>query len=35
MKENKGKEVVDEGAKSQPRPPTREKKKHLVEGGLG
>ena len=27
MKENKGKEVVDEGAKSQPRPPIGEKRK--------
>jgi len=29
MKENKGKEVVDEGAKSQPRPPTGEKRKNI------
>ena len=29
MKENKGKEVVDEGARSQPRPPTGEKRKHI------
>ena len=29
MKENKGKEVVDEGAKSHPRPPTGEKRKNI------
>ena len=29
MKENKGKEVVDEGTKSQPRPPTGEKRKNV------
>ena len=29
MKENKGKEVVDEGVKSQPRPPTGEKRKNI------
>ena len=29
MKENKGKEVVDEGVKSQPRPPTAEKRKNI------
>ena len=29
MKENKGKEAVDEGARSQPRPPTGEKRKHI------
>ena len=29
MKENKGKKVVDEGVKSQPRPPTREKRKNI------
>ena len=29
MKENKGKEVVDEGAKSQPRPPIGEKRKNI------
>ena len=28
-KENKGKEVVDEGVKSQPRPPTGEKRKNI------
>ena len=32
MKENKGKEVVDEGAKSQPRPPTGEKEKTSRRG---
>ena len=29
MKENKGKEVVDKGVKSQPRPPTSEKRKNI------
>ena len=29
MKENKGKEVVDEGVKSQPHPPTGEKRKNI------
>ena len=29
MKENKGKEVVDEGVKSHPRPPTAEKRKNI------
>ena len=29
MKENKGKEVMDEGVKSQPRPPTGEKRKNI------
>ena len=29
MKENKSKEVVDEGVKSQPRPPTGEKRKNI------
>ena len=29
LKENKGKEVVDEGVKSQPRPPTGEKRKNI------
>ena len=29
MKENKGKEVVDKGVKSQPRPPTGEKRKNI------
>ena len=29
MKENKGKEVMDEGVKSQPRPPTSEKRKNI------
>ena len=29
MKENKGKEVTDEGVKSQPRPPTCEKRKNI------
>ena len=29
MKENKGKEVMDEGAKSQPRPPIGEKRKNI------
>ena len=29
MKENKGKEVVDEGVKSQSRPPTGEKRKNI------
>ena len=29
MKENKGKEVVDEGVKTQPRPPTGEKRKNI------
>ena len=29
MKENKGKEAVDEGVRSQPRPPTGEKRKHI------
>ena len=29
MKENKGKEAVDEGARSQSRPPTSEKRKHI------
>ena len=29
MKENKGKEVVDEGVKSQPRPPIGEKRKNI------
>ena len=29
MKENKGKEVVDEGTKSQPRPPIGEKRKNI------
>ena len=29
MKENKGKEVADEGVKSQPRPPTGEKRKNI------
>ena len=29
MKENKGKEAVDEGVKSQPRPPTGEKRKNI------
>ena len=29
MKENTGKEVVDEGAKSHPRPPTAEKRKNI------
>ena len=32
MKENKGKEVVDEGVKSQPRPPTGEKRKKSHRG---
>ena len=30
MKENKGKEVMDEGVKSQPRPPTGEKRKNIL-----
>ena len=29
MKENKGKEVMGEGVKSQPRPPTGEKRKNI------
>ena len=29
MKENKGKEVMDKGVKSQPRPPTGEKRKNI------
>ena len=29
MKENKGKDVVDEGVKSQPCPPTGEKRKNI------
>ena len=29
MKENKGNEVMDEGVKSQPRPPTGEKRKNI------
>ena len=29
MKENKGKEVINEGVKSQPRPPTSEKRKNI------
>ena len=29
MKENKGKEVMDEGVKSQPHPPTGEKRKNI------
>ena len=29
MKENKGKEVMDEGVKSQPRPPISEKRKNI------
>ena len=29
MKENKGKEVMDEGVKSQTRPPTGEKRKNI------
>ena len=38
MKENKGKEVMDEGVKSQPRPPIGEKRKNISSrvdlGGL-
>ena len=30
MKENKGKEVMDEGVKSQPRPPIGEKRKNIL-----
>ena len=30
MKENKGKEVVDEGVKSHPRPPTAKKRKNIL-----
>ena len=30
MKENKGKEVMDEGVKSQSRPPTGEKRKNIL-----